>query len=169
MSRKGNQLIVSFIDVLQYDSLSWRLNFFSSEVLYRLASIFLLYSAHMLYWSHYNIISCRIWLPVECMLPNPVLWCHNVQGSIQNHGTRLPPHYNLPIGIYKEFPTPPGPPYIVFPTVQHHFHTKLSYCLRVCFPMLFLGTIMSKAQWIDMRPPTLCDYRSEERRVVTQC
>ena len=48
---KGNQLIVYFIDVGQYDSLSLRLNFFSKGF-YSLTSIFFLYSAESRFSFH---------------------------------------------------------------------------------------------------------------------
>ena len=40
-------------------------------------------------------------LSVCSPIPFPVHGNHNVQDSINNHGTKLPPHYNLPIGILK--------------------------------------------------------------------
>ena len=45
MVRKGNQLIVSFIEVGQYNSISWRSIYFLAESLYTLASIFFSYTA----------------------------------------------------------------------------------------------------------------------------
>ena len=67
------------------------------------------------------------------MLPNAVIGYHNVQGSINRHKARVPPHSHLLIDVYKLFPTPPGTLHFVLPTEQHQFVLNLATFL-VCDP-----------------------------------
>ena len=81
----------------------------------------------ILYFQQYNIIFIlNRALRFECMLPNAVIGYHNIQGSMNRHGTRVPPYYNLPIDIKKLSPTPPGTLHFILPTKQHHFVLNLA-------------------------------------------
>ena len=81
---------------------------------------------HILSKQQYNIISCCALLLFETTLQNLVCGYHIIQGSVNNHVTSCSFHSYLPIGIYKEFATPPQRPNVVLPTIQHHFMLNLA-------------------------------------------
>ena len=102
-----------------------------------------------------TLFSCSIELILEGMLPYAVIGYHNVQGSKNNHVISYWSGSYLPIGILKEFVTPPRLPYVILPTIQHLFMLNLATSWVYAPQSCSFGIAIGIEKWFPTPPGTL--------------